>query len=100
MDDSSDVDTAMELFTQETDTTAETTELIIGEYHVVQAEHSDNESNHSKDSTLECIEFKSRENENENEAVDTTVDLQISMDENIASLKSLHDPRRVNPLDS
>ena len=59
----------MELFTQETDTTAETKELIIGEYLVVQAEDSDNESNHSKDSTLECIEFESRENENENEAV-------------------------------
>ena len=41
MADSSDIDTAMELFTQETDTTAETTELIIGEYRVVQAEDSD-----------------------------------------------------------
>ena len=49
---------------------------------------------------LECIEFERRENENENEAVDTTVDLQISRDENIVSVKSLRDPRRVNPLDS
>ena len=97
MADSSDIDTAMELFTQETDTTAETTALIIGEYRVVQAEDSDNKSNHSKDSTHECIEFERRKNENENETVDTTVDLQISRDENIASVKSLHDPRGVTP---
>ena len=100
MADGSDIDTAMELFTQETDTTTETTELIVGEYRIVQAEDSDNKSNNNSDSMLECIEFESRENKNESEAVDTTVDLQVSQDENIASVKAEHDPRIVNPLDS